>query len=168
MNTNPQQLEDRTVLMILNHLTQELVEEIPEGERRTIQSDDEARQAVVALLQETQITSVSPAEVIPTDAQAKRAARETLNLLLNDPGTAPKVQALIEQPPTDSQLSVELAVSGAIVLGVLITWLQTKVHLKVSRKGGKAEFEFELKKDATSVTLIKTVAETVQKALFLS
>ena len=167
MNIDPKQLEDRTVLMILNHLTQELLEEIPESERRTIQSEDEARQAVVALLQQTQITSVSPTEVIPADAQAERAARETLNLLLKDPSTAPQVQALIEQPPADSQLSVELALSGAIVLGVLITWLQTKVHLKVSRKGGKAEFEFELKKDASSDTLIKTVAKTVQQALFL-
>ena len=36
MNIDPKQLEDRTVLMILNHLTQELLEEIPESERRTI------------------------------------------------------------------------------------------------------------------------------------
>ena len=105
--------------------------------------------------------------MISADAQAERAARETLNLLLKDPRNAPQVQALIEQPPANSQPSVELALSGAIVLGVVITWLQTKVHLKVSRKGGKAEFEFELKKDAPSDTLIKTVAKTVQQALFL-
>jgi hypothetical protein len=168
MSTDPQQLDDRTVLMILNHLTQELVEDIPEGERRTIQSEDEARQAVVALLQHAQITSVPPTEVIPADAQAERAAHATLNLLLKDLSTAPKVQALIEQPPEDSQLSVELAVAGAIVLGVLIAWLQTKIHIKVVRKEGKTEFEFELKKDASSATLVTTVAETVKKALLLS
>jgi MoxR-like ATPase len=168
VNTDLQRLDDRTVQMILSHLTQELREEVSESDRATVQSEDEARQAVAALLQQTETGSVLSADVVPTDSQADLAARETLRLLLNDPETAPKALALIEHPPTDSQLSVELAVSSAIVLGVLITWLQTKVALKVSRKEGKVEFEFELKKDAASGAIIKTVAETVKKALFLS
>ena len=90
-----------------------------------------------------------------------------LDLLLNDPATAPKVRALIEHPPTDSQLSVKLAVCSAIVLGMLITWLQTKLDLSVHRKEGKVDFQFSLRKDAASSAVVKTVAAAVKKALFL-
>src|SRR5262249_52967953 len=141
---------------------------IPENERAAVQSEEEARQAIATLLQKTETASVSPAEVAPSDAQADLAARETLSLLLNDPETAPKVSELLERPPIDSQLSVEPAGSSAIGLGVLITWLQTKISLKVHRKDGKVDFEFNLKKDASSSALVKTVADAVKKALFLS
>ena len=167
MNTDPRQLDIRTVQMILSHLTQELREQVPEGQRAAVQSEEEARQAVATLLQETRTASVSPAELALSDEQADVAARETLSLLLNDPETEPKVRALLAHLPTDSQLSVELDYSSALVLGMLITWLQTKLDLKVQRKDGRVDFEFNLRKDAASSTLLTTVANTVKKAFFL-
>jgi CHAT domain len=133
-----------------------------------VASREDARKALATLLQETETANVSPAEVELSDAQADRAARETLALLLNDPAIAAKVLVLVEDEPADSQLSVELAASGAIVLGVLITWLQTKVDLKVRRKGGSVDFEFNMRKDAASSKLITMVADAVKKALFSS
>ena len=65
-------------------------------------------------------------------------------------------------------MSVELAISSAIVLGALISWLQTKLQLKVSRKEGKTDFEFELKKQGASNSVIKQVANVVKKAIFLN
>jgi hypothetical protein len=167
MDIDPSQLEIRTVLVILSHLTQELRQAVPESERGAVQNEEEARKALATLLQATETANVSPAEVELSDAQADRAARETLALLLNDPAIAAKVLTLVENEPADSQLSVELAASGAIVLGMLITWLQTKVDLKVRRKDGNVDFEFNLRKDAASSNLITTVAGAVKKALFL-
>jgi hypothetical protein len=95
MTTDPRQLDIRTVQMILSHLTQELREQVPEGQRAAVQSEEEARQAVATLLQETRTASVSPAELALSDEQADVAARETLGLLLNDPETEPKVRALL-------------------------------------------------------------------------
>jgi hypothetical protein len=58
-------------------------------------------------------------------------------------------------------MSIELAIGAAVVLGLLITWLQTKVDIKISREGGETSWSFELHKDATDPKTIKEVASTV-------
>lgn len=160
-------LDGRTVQMILSHLTLELRQEIPAEETHTIQSAEEARTAIAALLSQVEPSAPDPGKIVPEESDADLAAREMLDLLLDDPATAPKVRELLAHPPRDSQMSVELAISSAIVLGAVITWLQTKVELKVNRKDGKTDFSFAMKKAGTSNSLLKTVAETVKKALFL-
>jgi hypothetical protein len=161
-------LDNRTVQMVLSHLTQNLRDDIPEEQTRTVQSEQEARIAIASLLHELEPAAPSPAEIVPEETDADRIARQTLDVLLDDPATAAKLRPLLAEPPRDSQMSVELALSSAIVLGVLISWLQTKVQLKVSRKDGKTDFEFNLNKEGASDTAIKQVAEAVKKALFLS
>jgi hypothetical protein len=160
-------LDYRTVQMILSHLTQELRQDIPEAETQAVQTEQEARMAIASLLTETKSSAASPADIVPADSDAERTARETLEIFLEDPVLAPKVRALLADPPRDSQMSVELAISSAIVLGALISWLQTKLQLKVSRKAGKTDFEFELKKQGASNSVIKQVANVVKNALFL-
>jgi hypothetical protein len=161
-------LDNRSVQMILSHLTQKLRDDIPEEQKRAVQSEQEARIAIASFLRELEPSAPSPAEIVPEETDADRIARQTLDVLLDDPATAPKVCALLAEPPRDSQMSVELALSSAIVLGVLISWLQTKVQLKVSRKDGKTDFEFNLNKQGASDAVIKQVVEAVKKALFLS
>jgi hypothetical protein len=167
MKIDSKQLDIRTVLMILSHLTEDLREMVPESQRTVVQSEQEAQLAVASLLEGTKSADVSPAQMELSEAQADVAARETLALLLNDPETAAKVTALLEGEPADSQLSVELATASAIVFGVLVTWMQTKLDIKVRRKDGKVEYEFALRKNAASSGLTNTVAGVVKKALFL-
>lgn len=160
-------LDARTVQMILSHLTQEMRREIPTEQTQTVQSAEEARLAIAALLGEVEPSAPDPEKIAPEEDDADLAGRAMLDVLLDDPATAPKVRELLANPPLDSQMSVELAISSAIVLGAVITWLQTKVDLKVSRKGGKTDFTFALRKASTSNSLLKSVADAVKKALFL-
>ena len=69
--------------------------------------------------------------------------------------------AAVENPPADSQKSVELAIAGAVILGSLVAWLQTSIEIKVNRKGGKLDFSFNIKKDATQGKTLHDIAKTV-------
>jgi hypothetical protein len=63
------------------------------------------------------------------------------------------------------QLVIETAIVAAVVLGALVTWLQTKVHFSIKRTDGKTSIEFSLDKDATDSATLKSIAETVAKLL---
>jgi hypothetical protein len=88
-----------------------------------------------------------------------------LKLLVDDEAARPKVERLVNFPPQDSQMSVEVAIAGAVILGAVITWLQTKINIQVTRKNGKTDFKFELHKDATDTEVIKNVSKSVTSLL---
>jgi hypothetical protein len=58
-------------------------------------------------------------------------------------------------------MSVELAIAGAVLLGAVVSWLQTKVKIHYSRKDGKTQFEFDLEKRPASTSLLKNVVKSV-------
>ena len=161
------QLDDRTVLLILSYLSQDLREELSDDQATSVRSENEARQAISALLNTVGALAapVDTAEILPDDAAAVVVGRDLLKLLLEDEQLRLRVEELIADPPAETQMSVELALAGAVVLGTLITWLQTKVDLRVSRKDGKIEFEIKLHKDATEASVIKDVVQSVKTLL---
>jgi hypothetical protein len=152
-------LDDRAVLRILSHLTEQLREELPEGDRRSISSEDEARQAVHVLLTEAGVNA--PETILPEEAGNAALARRFLKVLLDDPEICPMVEALVINPPDDEQRSIELAIAGAVILGGLITWLQTKMNIDVHRKDGNTEFRFQLRKNSTKSSVIQDTAKQI-------
>ena len=86
--------------------------------------------------------SHAPQQVLPDEGSHAAQARALLRLMLQDPATHAVVQPLIDNPPDDEQRSVELTLAGGVILGGLVTWLQTKVEIDVQRKGGKTDFGF--------------------------
>src|SRR5262249_49430166 len=130
-----------------------------------IESEEEARQAVASLIAgpDDRRRQASSSEIVPDEAMPM--ARRLLTMLLHDDAAGPLVQALVDDPPTESQMSVELAVAGTIIVGVLITWLQTKIDVRVVRKEGRTDFEFGLHKDATDKSMINDVIQSVGSLL---
>ncbi|HLG64181.1 MAG TPA: hypothetical protein VKY19_19710 [Ktedonosporobacter sp.] len=157
------QMDDQTILLILSHVTQELQEDLSQEQLGAIRSQDEARAAIVALLNAAgeNTAQLDAAQIIPEDEENPALSRGVLELLLNDEVAKPKAEELLTNPPEEEQMSVALALGGAIILGTLITWLQTKIKLKVSRKDGKTDFEFEMDKDKTDPETIKEVAKAI-------
>lgn len=157
------QLDDRTVLLILSYLTQELREELPESEAEAVRSQSDAQR----LIAETWVESgsdPSKAEVfanVPSDENAASAARQVLTLLAQDETVRQRIEALVANPPKDEQMSVELAIAGAIVLGVVVSWLQTKVKISYSREKGETKFKVDIQKTPTDVDVIKNVVKSV-------
>ena len=87
------------------------------------------------------------------------AARQVLGAALEDPEAAEVARRLTADPPQNEQMIVLGGLEVAIVLGALVTLLQTKVHLKVQRKDGQTEVSFEVKKSASETSLISQVVK---------
>jgi hypothetical protein len=164
--TEPMQLEtltDREVLLVLSHLTNEL-QESADRETSPVTSAPEAREALAAFLNHFGPTeSAAPDAIVPDDANAAAIGRELLADLVHDQVAGDTAQALVKAPPDDTQMSLELAIGAAIVLGMLITWLQTKVDISVKHERGETSWHFKLHKDAADPTVIKDVVGTVSK-----
>jgi hypothetical protein len=164
--TQPTQLEtlsDREVLLVLSHLTAELRESV-DTESSPVTSAPEAREALAAFLNDYGPGEGAPADaIVPDDANAAALGRELLAVLVRDDVAGDTARALVEAPPDDAQMSLELAIGAAIVLGVLITWLQTKVDLSVKHEHGETSWQFKLHKDAADPEVIKDVVGTVSK-----
>lgn len=154
------ELRDREVLAALAQVTEDLGVGIEDP--APIADTAEARAALAALLQKTGRRPDAAADDIVADEDAAPAVgREMLSILLADNASRDAAAEAVESPPADDQLSIELAIASAVVLGALITWLQTKIHIKVKREAGQTSFEFELTKDATDPETIEKVASTV-------
>ena len=165
----PANLNDQTVLRILNHLTADLREDLPDEQQSAVQSQEEAREAIVSFL-ETYGASAGEHErrALSEEALGAPQARILLKLLLEDEATRAKAMGLLEHPPDDEQRSIELAVAGAVILGATITWLLTKVEIKVNRRNQKTEFQFHLSKPAVSKDLVQKVAQAISSLLVKS
>ncbi|MFE9611481.1 hypothetical protein [Streptomyces sp. NPDC006012] len=64
-------------------------------------------------------------------------------------------------------MSVEAALAATAVLALLITWLQTKVVLRIRRKGGKTEVDFTIDKQATDGRTLREIATALGAVLGL-
>lgn len=122
-------METRTLLLILLELTQELRDRVVPG-GMSIHSSTEAQQALASVLQmgglPTDMAGLSDND------QAVMIGRSTLKLLASDSVLRSQVEDLVANPPEDSQMGgADLTNSTAVVLGALITWLQTKLRFKV-------------------------------------
>ncbi|NIE59624.1 MULTISPECIES: hypothetical protein [unclassified Burkholderia] len=159
---NPiEQFDDRAVLRILSQVTTDLREQLPHSEASTIATSSEARAAIASLLEQQAVTSGGSESILADDRWEPAVARQVLELLLTDPETQKATAESIENPPTDSQKSVELAISGAVVLGALIAWLQTSVEIEIHRTDGKLDFKFNVKKGPTNGQTLADIAKIV-------
>ncbi len=127
----------------------------------TLEIDDEeaARELLASFL--TQPTrQVSAVEVARPSIPADVYVRHTLDMLVGDAQTAPIVAEELDQLPPESQMFAD-PVTAALVLGVLIAFLQTKFDVAVSRKDGKLDFSFSASKAAASDEVIAQVVAEV-------
>lgn len=92
-------------------------------------------------------------------------ARCLLTQIAEDPDTAKPAGSVLADPPADEQMSVETAVTAAVVLGALVAWLQTKVDIRIKRKEGKSEFDFRLVKSSASAPLLRELSAVIARLL---
>lgn len=151
-------LDDGTVLGILSEATIELGDAQPVGQRNRVGTAEEARELVYHLLRSG---GIADASARLSHLESADTARALLAQMLEERLTRAVVEPIVEHPPADQQKSVELASAGAIILGGLIAWLQTKIDIQVTRADGKTEFSFKLRKEAAGIDVVKQVARQV-------
>lgn len=161
------ELDNRTVLLILGFVAQDLQQEVPAEQTTVIQSEEDTRLAIASFLAPMGESTGQLDAVADIQDNARLAAlgRRLLVLLLEDEAARPKVEDLVSNSPEDAQMDFGAAIAGALILGAVITRLQTKVHIKVTRTDGKKEFEFEVNKDAADQEVVKDVARSVSSLL---
>jgi hypothetical protein len=150
-------LDDRSVLLSLQEFTEPHRDAV--AEVAPTQSD--AAELVSALL----AADASLVSGLADPGRSLAAGRALLSELAGDPATEGEVAEILADPPADRQLSVAEAAGAAVVLGALVTWLQTKVDIHVSRKDGKTEFEFRYSKKASRPATLEHVVEIVAQVL---
>jgi hypothetical protein len=128
--------------------------------------EEDARELVAAFLTQEApdpVDLVRADDVVPPTEPLEVYVRRALVLLATDPGTADLVASSLESLPEETQMVIE-PVTAALVLGVLVAFLQTKIDIKVSRKDGKTDFSFSLSKKATTDKTMGEVLDVVRKA----
>src|SRR5688500_13706062 len=99
------QLDDTTSIRILNYLNAELRESITEDQKKIIQNEQDARNALAEVLAiNSQLTDIG-------DARAKQISQSILKAMLQDKEIYTNVMELVENPPEDTQASVETVVA---------------------------------------------------------
>lgn len=158
-------VDDHTVLAIAARVTEDLLPgETDPASSAT--SQDEARLVIAQMLEQVGgLGPVDPDQILPDAAAGADTGRRLLSLMLADPAVAPAVQELVDSPPQDEQMTVELVIGTAILLGLLVTWLRTKVSLHIERHDGKTDVTFDLAKEASSSDEVKTVVQAVAGTL---
>ncbi|WP_329124767.1 hypothetical protein [Streptomyces sp. NBC_01353] len=156
-------LDDRSVLLAVQYLA----EDLQQGEPAVVRSEAEARQVICSLLTQTHVSSTAPEALLPTEPAALAAARRALSALGDDADTREMTAQLLAEPPEDEQMSVEAALASTSVLVLLITWLQTKVELRIRRKGGKTEVDFTIGKQAADARTLREIAMGMRSVLGL-
>lgn len=167
---NPKSVEDladRSVLLALQEITEDVGSGLgqgAEGNRSRTPADMQEAQELVAEFLRVQGQPDVAVSDLPQD-EADAAARRLLALLSSDPDTSDAAAAVLADPPSDEQLSVDSAVTAAVVLGALVTWLQTKIDIRIERKDGRSEFEFRLTKNEAPPGLLNQIASIVSRIL---
>lgn len=156
--TNP--LDDRALVLVLQELTEELSDASASAAPSPQLSESEAREAIRSLTARADLD-----RILDDEAAATAAARRLLDVALADPATAPVAAPIAADPPADDQLSVEAAAAGIVLLAALVSWLQTKVDIKIHRKDGKTEFLFHLRKAAADPQTLNSLARTATRVL---
>jgi hypothetical protein len=149
-------LDDRAVVLAVQYLAESL-----QGDEPTlVLTENEARLVIATLLAETRVAKTEPGDLLPTELDALTAARRALAAASADLDAKEATAELLAEPPTDEQMAVEAALTSVAVLALLISWLQTKVELRVRRKGGKTEVDFTISKQAANAQTLRAIADT--------
>jgi hypothetical protein len=88
-------------------------------------------------------------------------ARDALGAFLSEAGVSRPAD--LDHLGGDAARSVELALGAAVILGALVTWLQTKFEIEIKHEDGQTSFHFSARKNPTGTALIKDVAKSVMK-----
>ncbi|MFE1770385.1 hypothetical protein [Streptomyces sp. NPDC059008] len=157
----PATLSNRSVVLALQEITEDL---LPDGESvaRTL---EEAEQILVRLLGEGAGGDAGPVRLPADEGSALAAGRRLLDLLAADEDTAAAAAPVLEDPPVDEQLAVVEVSAVTVVVFALVTWLQTKVHIKVHRQSRNNTVDFELTKEGMRPRDLAALAQTAEQVL---
>ncbi|WP_077799472.1 hypothetical protein [Streptomyces sp. JHA26] len=152
-------LDDRSLILALQEVTEELTAEAPP---EALPMDRDEAQAMLAELLRAGGYDVTELPRLDESGQYA-AARRVLTELAENPTTQEAAAPVLAEPPADTRLGAEIAVPALVAVAGVVTWLQTKVDVRIKHKDGKTEFEFRVGKEAASAAVLKELAAAVMR-----
>ena len=153
MPTTPDELSDREVMLILQHLAAELPADA--GTSQPSRDPDVADAVLMEFL--------AHAPAAPSGSpNLADAARQALEIALADPATSDLARDFLDDPPQDDQMGVE-ALAEYVPVGLFVlSFLQTKFNIRIARSGGKTDVSIEVGKDALSPAAMEKVVSIAE------
>jgi hypothetical protein len=142
-------------------LLQEVFEKLLEDGVELPVDDEESARELLAAFVSQHSDPVHSDDVLRPAVGLDVYVRDVLALLAEDCETGAVVREALDDLPEETQMFAE-PITAAIVLGVLVAFLQTKINFKISRRNGKTDFEFSLAKKASSDRLVGKVVDAVR------
>ena len=138
MSTSMPDIDDATLILLLEELAEDLR---PHVLGAVINNENDARHVTAALLQHIGV-GIDNDALLASDDDAIAVGRRLLAEVMQDSLCGATARSLVADPPTTDQLGFEQAVMAAAVLGALITYLQTKIGIRIHRdhRGTKVDF----------------------------
>lgn len=155
--------DDLELLIALERVSAELRDTLSPDQRAVRYTADEAAAALRQLLERE--TGASPGVGPEGNSAWLSAAQIAFRQLEKSPDVGPIARRVRDTSGRELQMGVEVADASVVVLGLLITWMQTKVDLHIRRRNGKVEFDFRIGKGATQGTSLAPVVDAIRETL---
>jgi hypothetical protein len=149
-------LGEEDALLVLAHVTDRLRSRLDEGMLQSVQNEDDARELLTAAKAKIPDAPTRCAEVPAHD--------DVLTLLdwaASDAGSGDLVRELATRVPASRQLGVGELVADPLLLGALVTMLQTRCKIRVTSNNGKRSYDVEIGKEAANASVVGTVISRI-------
>jgi hypothetical protein len=136
-------LDDRTMLLIVSRLIQELRGQLSAEEVDAVEDEQDARELIgaMAALFATELNQAEPVTHLPASAGPGAVARQVLGLLSLDETLKPRLQTLAERPPQSKAAADQVVDAAPLILLAVAAWLQTRLQVDYSQETLKASLE---------------------------
>ena len=95
------------------------------------------------------------------DAPAHQDVVALLDWAASDPASGEVVRELVTRVPASRQLALGELVADPLLLGALVTLLQTRFRIRTTSKDGKRSYDVEIGKEAADASVIGDVISRV-------
>ena len=144
-------LDPSTAQLALVHLVAKLRAGLDDDAQQAVQNESDARELLRVVAQQMGVdaggTDISPDDMVT----------DLLVYVADDPATRDQVREIVRNPPSNRQMTVGALVGDPLVMGAIVTLLQTRFSIRVKSQGGKRSYDVSLGKAAADSSVIGAV-----------
>jgi hypothetical protein len=149
-------LDEDDALLVLAHVTDRLRSRLDEDTLQSVQTEEDARALLTAANARIQGAS-NPWPGAP----AHHDVVALLDWAASDPASGEVVRELVTRVPASRQLALGELAADPLLLGALVTLLQTRFRIRITSKDGKRSYDVEIGKEAADASVIGSVISRV-------
>jgi hypothetical protein len=155
-------LTDDEALLCLEQWAARVRETLTPEVQDAVRDEREARSFLAAVERTVEPSRVGAEAAILPNGPNPEMVRRILDVAAGDPETRETVLAVLDHPPVQRQMAAPELLNDLLLLGAVVTFLQTRLRIHVARGKDGVEYKVEVDKPPASA---RTVQEYVSAAL---